>query len=125
MTDISEGIALFNNGYYFESHDYFEHLWIGAEHADRLFFQGMVQISVGCYHLGKKNYKGSLSQFTRGISKLEQYPEYYNGINLSKLIDDTEPLRNKLKLYFNGEIINFDNINCPEIEYNNVKSTKE
>ena len=122
MIDLSDGVKLFNNADFFESHDYFEDLWMNAEHPDRLFYQGMVQISVGCYHLEHKNYKGALSQFTRGSEKLIRYPEIYNGVNLSKLLKDVEPLKEKLEKYFSGELTSIIYKNCPELEYNIVNS---
>jgi len=88
MNDISKGVLLFNDSDFFSAHDFFEDIWMGAETDERLFFQGLVQISVGCYHLICGNLKGAKSQLTKGIGKLDNYqPEFYS-VNLKKLIKE-------------------------------------
>lgn len=92
MLNISKGIDLFNDHNFFEAHDYFEDIWLDADHDDRKFFQGMVQVSVGCYHLICGNKKGAESQLTKGKNKLNEYlPNYYK-VNIEKLISDIEIL---------------------------------
>ncbi|GJQ64545.1 MAG: hypothetical protein SCALA702_35980 [Melioribacteraceae bacterium] len=125
MIDISDGVKLFNSEYYFESHDYFEDLWIKAEHDERLFFQGMVQMSVGCYHHSHKNYKGALSQFTRGSEKLKLYGEKHNGVNLGKLLAEVEPIKTELERFFRGEVEELKEYSYPVLEYITENSKKE
>jgi hypothetical protein len=85
MIDISNGVALFNDSNFFEAHDFFEDIWMEAASNEKEFFQGLVQISVGCYHLICGNLKGAESQLTKGISKLKKFePEFYN-INTGSL----------------------------------------
>src|SRR5207244_2404453 len=76
------GIIEFNSGRFFECHDTLEDLWHGTRGNDRLFLQGLIQISVGFYHLLNRNYKGATSQFTRGLNKLERYRPAHRGIEL-------------------------------------------
>ena len=76
------GITEFNRGCYFECHDTLEDLWHGTRGNDRLFLQGLIQISVGFYHLLNRNYKGATSQFTRGLNKLDRYRPTHRGIEL-------------------------------------------
>ena len=86
MIDISEGIQLFNDCDFFSAHDFFEDLWMEAIKEEKDFFQGLVQISVGCYHLICGNIKGAKSQLTKGTTKLRKYnPNFYN-IDLGSLI---------------------------------------
>ncbi|MCF8259250.1 MAG: DUF309 domain-containing protein [Melioribacteraceae bacterium] len=125
MIDIKEGVELFNNEEFFAAHDYFEELWIKAESQNRLFFQGMVQLAVGCYHLICKNYKGSLSQFTRGISKLEQYPHEYNGVNLGHLLIQIKPFKQQLEYYFEDKVAEVAPVNLPKVVYQINYKVKE
>lgn len=90
MFDINDGIALFNNADFFAAHDFFENLWMEAKKEDKLFFQGMVQISVGYYHFICGNLKGSKSQLLKGSSKLKLYVPIYYKINISDLVDEIE-----------------------------------
>lgn len=119
MNNIIEGINLFNNKDFFAAHDFFEELWIEADYKDRLFYQGMVQVSVGSFHLISGNYKGALSQFNKGTSKLENYVTSYKGVNVSKLIFDIYPLINDLEKFFTKNENNILLEKLPEIEYFN------
>ena len=87
MRDIIAGIELFNKTDFFAAHDFFEDCWLECEREDRFFYQGLVQISVGFYHLISGNVKGSLSQLKKGIKKLKIYGDVYRQVNLKLLIE--------------------------------------
>lgn len=118
MTDISEGIKLFNNADFFAAHDYFEDLWIKSNRDDKLFYQGMVQISVGSFHLTCGNYKGALSQYRKGTNKLKMYVPYYKGVNIAKVLNDVSPIIEELTRYFDNNISEVDREKIPTLEYN-------
>ena len=92
MIEISKGISLFNEADFFSAHDFFEDCWINCDREERLFFQGMVQISVGCFHLISGNYNGSLSQFLKGTKKLIRYRPSFRNINVDKLLVEVDVL---------------------------------
>jgi uncharacterized protein len=92
LKEIIEGIELFNKEDFFAAHDFFEECWLECESKEKLFYQGLVQVAVGCYHLISGNNKGSLSQFKKGIRKLKGYSPSYKKVNLSLLIEKLEPL---------------------------------
>lgn len=114
--EIQEGVDLFNNHDFFAAHDFFENLWIGAESKDRFFLQGMVQISVGGYHLLNENYKGSLSQFKKGTEKLKNYIPGYKGIELEILLQKLDNVISELEFYFSDGIVKIEVENIPKIE---------
>ncbi len=96
MIDIFKGVLFFNDSDFFSAHDFFEDIWMGAEADEKFFFQGLVQISVGCYHLICGNLKGAKSQLIKGIEKLNNYqPEFYS-VNLEKLIKEISFLSNNI-----------------------------
>jgi uncharacterized protein len=88
MIDIIKGILLFNDNDFFSAHDFFEDIWMGAKTDEKLFFQGLVQISVGCYHLICGNIKGAESQLNKGIKKLENFEPEFNSVNIEKLVKE-------------------------------------
>lgn len=92
MNDIQKGIDLFNECDYFSAHDFFEDIWMDCDREERDFYQGMVQISVGCYHLICGNRNGAKSQLKKGIDKLLKYIPEYNRVNLSELISKLEKI---------------------------------
>lgn len=100
MIDISKGIELFNNADFFAAHDFFEELWIESEQKDRLFFQGMVQIAVGCYHLVSGNYKGAQSQYRKATEKLNNYVPNYYGVDLELLLNQVDLIKRNIADHF-------------------------
>ena len=113
---IEEGVNLFNEQDFFAAHDFFENLWMNAASNDRLFFQGMVQISVGGYHLLNKNFKGSLSQYKKGTEKLTNYLPNYKGIKLDILLQKINTIIEDLEFYFTQENMKIISNNIPKIE---------
>ncbi len=82
---IQKGIDEFNSGKFFECHDTLEEVWQGIRGPARDFFQGLIQISVGFYHLSNGNLRGAESQIDKGLQKLESYGDRYAGMELAQL----------------------------------------
>ena len=115
MEDIIVGINLFNDADFFSAHDFFESLWVECNQNEKLFFQGMVQISVGCYHLVCGNYKGALSQFNKGKVKLNRYLPSYKNVDLNSLLSGVDLLINELDDYFAGNYSGVDLKKIPKL----------
>jgi len=62
IQEIQKGVEEFNSGQFFECHDTLEEVWRGVRGPARGFFQGLIQISVGFYHLRKANLLGASSR---------------------------------------------------------------
>jgi predicted metal-dependent hydrolase len=81
------GIAQFNEGLFFECHDTLEEAWSGVRGPSRDFFQGLIQLAVGFYHLGNGNRPGATTLLRRSLARLERYPARYAGVELAPLRD--------------------------------------
>jgi predicted metal-dependent hydrolase len=91
MSDLlfKEAIAQFNNGDYYNCHDTLETIWNDAWQSDRAFYQGILQIAVGLYHLKNHNWHGAAILLGEGTSRLPEYlPEYYS-IDVESLLEDS------------------------------------
>ena len=106
--NIDEGIKLFNDGNYFEAHDYFEELWNCSAGKEHKFYQGLVQISVGSFHLISKNYNGALSQFTKGANKLKEISNNFKNINILQFRQDINYLIKQITLFFSKKNHSFE-----------------
>jgi predicted metal-dependent hydrolase len=82
---IQKGVAEFNSGKFFECHDTLEEIWQGTRGPARDFFQGLIQISVGFYHLRNGNLRGGQSQLEKGLKALQRYGDRYAGMELENL----------------------------------------
>jgi uncharacterized protein len=80
-----EGIEQFNRQEFFEAHETLELVWRERQEPDRIFIQGIIQITVACHHHKQGNLKGALSLFKRGLAKLEPFQPSYAGLNIEKL----------------------------------------
>ncbi len=81
------GITQFNQGEYYACHDTLEAIWMDSEQSARGFYQGILQIAVGLYHLTNLNWQGAAILLGEGSHRLDAYGDGYGGINVADLID--------------------------------------
>jgi predicted metal-dependent hydrolase len=84
-----EAIALFNNGDYYACHDRLEAIWNDSWQCDRAFYQGILQIAVGLYHLKNQNWHGAAILLGEGTSRLPAYLPDYQSIDVQTLLEDS------------------------------------
>lgn len=113
--DFKRGVQEFNCGFFFEAHDTLEEIWMEASGSDRLFLQGLIQVSVGCYHLSNENYKGATSQLTKGLGKLDRYRPSYAGMELEEFTRSVVRLLALAECGLAGERIHFDESIVPKL----------
>ncbi len=82
---VALGMDQFNRGLFFECHDTLEDVWTGVRGPSRDFFQGLIQVAVGFYHLGNDNRGGASTMLRRGLGRLAKYPDGYGGVELERL----------------------------------------
>jgi predicted metal-dependent hydrolase len=79
MTELPEeflrGVALFNEGRFFECHEVWEIIWLKAEGDEREFLHAMIQVAAALVHLQRGNLKGAQSVSARAIGKLRKLPD--------------------------------------------------
>ena len=97
MSALRKGAAEFNCGKFFECHDTLEEVWRGTRGPARDFLQGLIQISVGFYHLGNGNCAGGESQLSKGLKNLESYGTSYAGVDLADLRRQVESWLGKIR----------------------------
>ncbi|MAT39358.1 MAG: hypothetical protein CL946_07115 [Ectothiorhodospiraceae bacterium] len=85
-TLFQKGLEQFNAGEYFDCHDTWEELWRDIRGESRLFYQGLIQVAIGYYHAGNRNFKGAHSQLSKAIEKLSEYPDVYRQVPLRNLL---------------------------------------
>jgi CheY-like chemotaxis protein len=91
-----EGLELFNQGDYFESHEVIEQAWMEERGPVRIMYQGVLQIGVACHHIRNKNWRGAMKLLERGIPKVRRFSPSCMGLNLANLLADAEAIRQEL-----------------------------
>ncbi len=99
-----KGVKQFNQREFYACHDTLEAIWVKAIDIDKHFYQGILQISVGCYHLVNNNWHGAVTLLGEGIRKLYDYQPSYKSVDVSCLLEESE----KLLMYLHN--IDPDNI---------------
>ncbi len=92
-----QGIREFNDREYYACHDTLEALWMDAVDPDKKFYQGVLQIAVGCYHLHNRNWRGAVTLLGEGIGRLPYYQPIYARIDVTRLIRDSSQLLQTLQ----------------------------
>ncbi|HAN75061.1 MAG TPA: DUF309 domain-containing protein [Planktothrix sp. UBA8407] len=93
-----QGVEEFNQQQFYACHDTLEALWMEAPQPEKKFYQGVLQIAVGLYHLSQKNWKGAVILMGEGLAKLDYYYPDYSGINVEQLMEETSQLLKALQI---------------------------
>ncbi|MBD2666945.1 hypothetical protein B6N60_03440 [Richelia sinica FACHB-800] len=92
-----QGVEQFNSEQFYACHDTLEALWIEAIEPEKTFYQGILQIAVGLYHLGNRNWRGAMILLGEGRNRLRRYPSIFAGINVEELLTDSGALLTTLQ----------------------------
>lgn len=92
-----QGIEQFNQQQFYACHDTLEALWMEAPDSERNFYQGFLQVAVGCYHLGNHNWTGAVLLLGEGIRRLIPYQPTYGGVNVAEAVHQSSQLLQRLQ----------------------------
>lgn len=82
-----QGIEEFNARRFFDAHESLEAVWRSEwRQTERPFFQGLVQLAVGFYHLSTENFRGAVNLLERGSGNLEAYGPSHYGVDVEALL---------------------------------------
>lgn len=82
------GIDQFNRREFYACHETLEALWLAERGPIRRLYQGILQIGVAFYHLGRGNYRGATSLLASGLGYLETFPAVCRGVDVAALVAD-------------------------------------
>jgi len=83
---LAKGVALFNQGDFFQAHEALEDVWRAAPAGEKKFLQGLIQVAVALHHHGNGNSAGARSVLRRAFRNLSLYPEGFGGIHSAGLL---------------------------------------
>lgn len=84
--EFERGITEFNQQQFYACHDTLEAIWVDAEEVDKRFYQGILQVAVGCYHLSNDNLRGAIILLGEAVRRLCDYQPEYEGIDVEQLL---------------------------------------
>ncbi|WP_319421710.1 DUF309 domain-containing protein [Pleurocapsa sp. FMAR1] len=92
-----QGIAEFNQQQFYACHDTLEAIWVEVPEADKRFYQGILQVAVGCYHLSNGNLRGATILLGEAVRRLYDYQPDYEGVNVELLLEQAIKLLQTLQ----------------------------
>ncbi len=95
--EFERGIAEFNQQQFYACHDTLEAIWIDAPEADKRFYQGILQVAVGCYHLSNDNLRGAIILLGEAVRRLWDYQPDYEGVDVEQLLGQANNLLQALQ----------------------------
>ena len=96
------GLKLFNDKNFYDAHEKWEDLWSDYYLKDRLFIQGLIQLSVSFVHLKNNNLNGAKSLLNKCKQKFEGF-DIQRGIDVKKLLISIQKVQD-----------NYDHINSSD-----------
>ena len=95
--EFERGIAEFNQQQFYACHDTLEAIWVDAEEVDKRFYQGILQVAVGCYHLSNDNLRGAIILLGEAVRRLCDYQPDYESVDVEKLLAESANLLQTLQ----------------------------
>jgi uncharacterized protein len=86
------GVSQFNQRQFYACHDTLEALWITAAEPEKTFYQGILQIAVGLYHLDNLNWKGAVILLGEGLYRLRNYDPEHGGVDVDQFRDESSDI---------------------------------
>lgn len=101
-----KGIEEFNRGLFFQCHETLEEVWWEEHGEDRLFYQGIIQISVGYLKWEEGVMAGAIKLWRAGLEKLAAYPSAHLGVRLDSFLEGVKANLEELEVaYQKGGIV--------------------
>lgn len=85
-------IAQFNHQQFYSCHDTLEEIWMEAVDPNKTFYQGILQIAVALYHLGNRNWQGTVTLLGAGTQRLSAFQPEYGDVDVATLMHDAVSL---------------------------------
>jgi len=86
QAQLEHGIALFNSGKFWHSHEAWEEIWKGHPEDGRFFVQGLIQLAAAYHQLGKRIYRGVVIHLKQAQERLKLFPPDFLGIDVPAIL---------------------------------------
>ena len=113
------GLLTFNEGDYFEQHEYLELAWNEETRAVRDLYQGILQVGVAFLQIERGNRRGALKMFRRGLPKLRGLADVCQGIEVGAFRAASEKIHRELSEVGQDEPVGAAGITFPKVAFDN------
>jgi len=85
---LAEGLRRYHAEEFFAAHEAWESVWLESQEPEKMFLQGLIQVTAAFHHLQRNNPRGTAQLLQAALKRLERYPAHFGGISLSLLCND-------------------------------------
>jgi uncharacterized protein len=85
---LAEGLRLYDAGEFFAAHEAWESVWLRAQEPEKMFLQGLIQVTAAFHHLQRNNPQGTARLLKAALGRLERYPQVFGDMSVTSLCDD-------------------------------------
>jgi predicted metal-dependent hydrolase len=85
---LAEGLRLYHGGEFFAAHEAWESVWLESQEPEKMFLQGLIQVTAAFHHLQRNNPRGTALLLQAALGRLERYPARFGGISVALLCND-------------------------------------
>lgn len=93
---VREGIALHNQGAYYEAHELLEQAWMEASEMEGYLYRAILQLTVTCLHLDRGNMRGARKMLLRIRQWLDPLPDVCRQVDVADMKQQVSFLREAL-----------------------------
>lgn len=97
LVELYDAIDQFNAGWYFESHETLEDLWMVTPLPARTLMQGVIQLAAAFVHFARGEYPGIFKLIDASSEKLAQFAPAALGIDIDGLLASMARARGELE----------------------------
>ena len=85
-----KGVDAFNCHKFYDAHEYWEDLWSDYRLKDAKLIQGLIQLSVGYFHITNLNINGARGLLNKSLPKFDLYKPLSRGLDINLIISSIE-----------------------------------
>ncbi|HYM15380.1 MAG TPA: DUF309 domain-containing protein [Dehalococcoidia bacterium] len=85
LDEFYQAVQEFNDGYYFESHETLEDLWMVTPEPERQLFQAIIQLAAAFVHLSRGELPGTIKLLDAACDKLSDFTPEALGLDVAAL----------------------------------------
>jgi len=114
--DFNLGMNLFHTQEFWDAHEAWEQVWKRHLEPSRIFFQGLIQASAGCYQVQRQIYHGAVKHCENARFKLRQFKPVFLNVNVDAFVIGLEHCHHEVVRLGALEMGLFDTRLFPKIE---------
>lgn len=107
----------FNEGWYFESHETLEDLWMVTPLPEREMFQGFIQAAAAFVHMVRGEYPGIIKLLNASIDKLSRFEPERFGVRVDEFVSSLREMRATFAALGPEGLARFDQTSVPRIGF--------